>query len=209
MIANHEKPRWPFYVGWVVLNFLAVVMAWYIAGAIITQITKIVGGTIQVGGQSRITEDFLLLYTLFPIIGLLTGILQYILLHRYLPHLTWWIVATFLGWLMPFITGFFILTVLAIGNSTFEIMLGLLLIGTTMSLPQWWLLRQRVHYAFWWILAYGLGWCLAGLLNLVTSDPLPVLLTIALMPAITTAIACWLLLDWFPKHELKSGIPGY
>jgi hypothetical protein len=51
------------------------------------------------------------------------------------------------------------------------------------------------------VLAYGIGWCLVGLLNLVTSDPFPVLLGIALIPTIGTSLACWLLLDWFPRHE--------
>lgn len=208
MIANNEKPGWSFYLGWVVLNFIAVFVAWNIAWVLISQITKIVGGTIQVGGQSRFTEDFLLLYVLFPTIGLLTGITQHILLRRYLPHLTWWIAATFLGWLMPFITGFLLLTVFAKRNETFFIMLGMLLIGATVAVPQWWLLRRRVRYAFWWILAYAFGWCMIGLLNLITSEPLPVVLVFALMPAIATGIACWLLLDWLPKHELQTSIPS-
>lgn len=209
MIAINEKPRWSFYPGWVVLNLIAVVTAWYIAGALISLITKIVGGTIQVGGQSRITEDFLLLYVLFPIIGLLNGIVQSILLRRYVPHMTGWIAATFLGWLMPFITGSILLTVLAQRNDTASVVTGMLLIGATVAVPQWWLLRRRVRYAFWWILAYGLGWSMIGLLNLVTPEPLAVLLAFALLPAIATGIACWLLLDWLPKRELESSMPGY
>ena len=209
MIANNEKPHWFFYLGWVALNVIAVIIAWYIAWALMSQITKIVGGTIQVDGQSHITEDFLLVYVLFPIIGLLTGVFQYTLLCRYLPHMAWWIAATFLGWLMPFVTGFFIIALLAQKNDTFSIMLGMLLIGATMALPQWWMLRHRVRHASWWLVAYGLGWCMVGLLNLVTAEPLPVLLAIALMPAITTSIACWLLLDWLPKYELKSSISSY
>jgi hypothetical protein len=145
MIANNEKPRWFFYLGWVVMNFIAVVMAWYISWALISQITNIVGGTIQVRGQSHITEDFLFLYLLFPIIGLLTGILQYTLLRRYLPHMAWWIAATFLGWLMPFVTGPFTIAILAQKNDTFSIMLGMSLIGATIVVPQWWMLRQRVY----------------------------------------------------------------
>ena len=206
MIIANEKPRWSFYLGWVGLNLIAVVIGGSIAWVLISQITKVVGGTIQVGGQTRITEDFLFLYVLFPIIGLSTGFFQYILLRRYLPHMAWWIAATLVGWLIPFITGYFVLKALAYRNDTFSIMLGMLLIGATMALPQWWMLRQRVRHASWWLVAYGLGWCLVGLLNLVTTEPLPVLLAIALMPAITTGIACWLLLDWLPNHELKSNI---
>lgn len=208
MIAQYEKPRWSFYLGWIVLNLIAVVAAGLISLALIILITQIVGDTIQVGGQSRITEDFLFMYVLFPVIGLLTGFLQYLLLRRYLPRMIGWIPATLLGWLMPFVTGFLILNVLGLQNDTFSLMLGLLLIGAMVALPQWLLLRQRVRHAFWWILAVGLGWGLVGLLNLVTSDPLPVLLAIGLLPAIATGIVCWLLLDWYPKHQLMSSIPN-
>lgn len=206
MLSKNEKPPWFFYVGWVVLNVIAVVMAWYIAWALISEIIRIVGGTLQVGGRSRITEDFLFLYVLFPIIGLLTGIFQYALLRRYLPSMAWWIAATFLGWLMPFVTGCFIITILAQRNDTFSLMLGMFLIGVTMAVPQWWMLRVRVRYSPWWILAHGLGWSMTGLLNLITSEPFLVLLAIALIPAIATGIACWLLLDRLPKHGLKSSI---
>jgi hypothetical protein len=192
MIANNGQPRWFFYLGWVVLNFIAIVMAWYIAWALISQITS---------------EDDLFLYVLFPIIGLLTGILQYTLLRRYLPHMAWWIAATFLGWLMPFATGFFLITFLERRNDTFSIMFGMLLIGATVAVPQWWMLRKRVRYASWWILAHGFGWSVTGLSSLVTFDePFPVLLAFALMLAIATGFACWLLLDWLPKYELRSSI---
>ena len=203
-----KSPRWSFYLGWIVLNLIAVVAAGLISLALIILITQIVGDTIQVGGQSRITEDFLFMYVLFPVIGLVTGFLQYLLLRRYLPRMIGWIPATLLGWLMPFVTGFLILNVLGLQNDTFSLMLGLLLIGAMVALPQWLLLRQRVRHAFWWILAVGLGWGLVGLLNLVTSDPLPVLLAIGLLPAIATGIAFWLLLDWYPKHQLMSSIPN-
>ena len=204
MTVTTERPRWFFYFGWVALNVSAVIMAWYLSGAIISQVTNIVGDTIRVGGESRITEDFLFLYVLFPIIGLLTGILQFILLRRYLPRMTSWIAATFMGWLMPFIIGFFVLTLLARRNDTFSIMLGMLLIGASVAVPQWWVLRHRVRHASWWILVYGLGWAMVGLLSLVPtlSDPFPVLIAIGLIPAIATSVGCWLLLDWFPKHEV-------
>ena len=209
MIVNNEKPHWFFYLGWVVLNFVAVIMSWYITLALISQITKFIGSTIQVGGQSRITEEFLFIYVLFPIIGLLTGIFQYILLHRYSPHMAWWIAATFLGWLIPFVTGYFTIAILARKNDTFSIMLGMLLIGATIAVPQWWMLRQRVRYASLWILAYGFGWCMTGLLNLVTPEPFLVLLAIALIPAIATGITWWLFQDWLPSHELKRNITSY
>jgi len=202
MITNNKQPRWFFYLQWVVLNSISVVIAWYIAWAIVSWIQNVVGDRIQVGGQSHITEDFLYVYVLLPTIGLLTGIFQYTLLRHYLPRMQWWIGATLLGWLLPFVIGFVFTTLLASDNNTFVVMLGSFLIGATIALPQWWMLRQRMSHASWWIIAVGFGWWLVGLLNLVTSEPFAVLLAIALIPPIATGIACWLLLDWLPKREL-------
>ena len=202
-IAN-EKPRWFFYFGWVALNVIAVIMAWYITWAIISQITEIVGDTIQVGGQTRIVEDYLTLFVLLPTNGLLTGILQYILLRRYLPNMIGWIAATFLGWLIPFVIGFIFSSLLVTGSGTPQIMFGLLILGVSVALPQWWMLRKRVQHAGWWVLVLGLGWGMVGSLDFLNVTSLfPVLLGIAFIPAITTSIACWLLLDRFPNRELS------
>ncbi len=204
MNAMNKKPRRFFYLEWIVLNAITVVMAGYVAWALISLIENVIGGTIQVGGQTRFTEDFLFLYVLFPIMGLFTGIIQSFLLRRYLPQLAGWIAATFLGWLLPFVFAFIVMRLFVPGNSTVWIVLGLLLIGTIIALPQWWVLRQRVLHASWWVLAYGLGWGMVGFLNLVTSEPFPVLIGIAVVPAIATSIACWQLLDRLPKYDLNS-----
>jgi len=204
MSAINKKPHWFFYLGWIVLNSIAVILAWYVTWALITLIENVVGDTIQVNGQTHITEDFLFVYVLFPTIGLFTGIIQFILLRRYLPHMEGWIAVTFLGWLMPFAIGFIVLAFITPGNSTVWIVLGMLVLGAAIVLPQWWMLRKRVLHAWWWVLVFGLGWGMVGLLNLVTSEPFPVLLGIAVVPAIATSIACWLLLDRLPNHELSS-----
>jgi hypothetical protein len=199
MIIANEKPGWSFYFKWVALNAIAVIMAHYIAWASMSQFTEIVGSRIPGDG------DDLLFYLLLPIIGLLTGILQYILLRRYLPHMGWWIAATFLGWLMPFVIGFIFSGVFIPGNSTVRIVLGMIVLGTTVALPQWWLLRKRVQHAWWWVLVSGLAWGMVGLYDLWSpSDMFPVLLGFAVVTAIATSIACWLLLDRLPNHELSS-----
>lgn len=196
MIIANEKPGWSFYFGWVALNAIAVIMAWYITWAIMSLVTE--------------TDDSLLLYLLFPIIGLLTGIIQYILLRRYLPHMGWWIAATFLGWLMPFVIGFIFSRLFIPGSSTVRIVLGMIVLGTMVALPQWWLLRKRVQHAWWWVVVFGLAWGIVGLYDLLTLYELfPVLLGFAVVPAIATSIACWLILDWLPKYELKSSISSY
>ena len=176
MIIANEKPGWFFYFRWVALNAIAVIMAWFIALAIMSLVT----------GE----DDSLLLYLLFPIIGLLTGILQYILLRRYLPHMGWWIAATFLGWLMPFVIGFIFSGVIIPGNSTVRIVLNMIILGTTVALPQWWLLRKRVQHAWWWVLVFGLAWGMVGLYDLLTlSELFPVLLGFAVV-ALSPFCAC-------------------
>jgi hypothetical protein len=197
MIIANEKPRWIFYIGWVALNAIAVIVAGYIAWAIMPLVT-------ERGDEPQILE------LLFPITGLLTGILQYLLLRRYLPHMRWWIAATFLGWLMPFVIGFIFSGLFIPGNSTVRIVIGMMVLGTAVALPQWWFLRKRVQHAWWWVLVFGLAWGMVGLYDLWTLyDLFPVLLGFAIVPAIATSIACWLLLDWYPKHELKSSLPSH
>ena len=105
MITDNTRPEWFFYPGWVVLSAISIPIAWIIYWALISLIKKVVGDTIQVGGQPHITEDFLLLYILAPAIGLATGIFQYLLLRRHLPRMGWWITATTLGWSLAFIGG--------------------------------------------------------------------------------------------------------
>lgn len=205
MITNGEKPRWFFYPEWVVLNAITVLIAAAIAWALVSVIASTVGGTIQVLGQDHITEDFLLVYVLFPIIGILTGLTQYALLHRYLRRKRWWVAATVLGWLLPFVVGALFTTIFnsipAKDSGSMWAMFGMPLIGAIVGLPQWWVLRQQVRHAAWWILANGIAWGTIGLLNTQTSEPLAILLAMAIVPAIATSSACWLLLGWSPRNE--------
>jgi hypothetical protein len=204
-IANSEKSRWFFCLEWVVLNAITAVVAAYVSLALLSLIVGAIGDTIQVAGQTHITEDFLLVYVFCPIIGMFTGVLQYALLRRYLPHMAWWIAATLLGWLLPFIDGFVFTTIIPHGLDpaiSWEV-LGVTLIGITIGLPQWWMLRKRVHHAAWWILANGIGWAMVGLLNHLSSEPFAVLSSVALIPAIATGVVCSLLIT-LPKTEIKT-----
>lgn len=203
--ANNGKPRWSFYLAWVGLNIIAILIACLIAWALLSLIMHLIADTTLVHGKTFFTDDSFVLYLIFPLVGLSTGIIQYTLLRRYFPNMAWWIAATFIGWLMPLATGPIIISLLDQRNDTFAIMFGLLLMGASIVVPQWWLLRKRVGYASWWILAHGLGWSATGLFSLVDAGPLPVLVAIALLPAIATGFACWLLLDWLPRHGLEAG----
>ena len=205
MITDNRKPEWFFYPGWVVLSAISIPIAWVIYWVLISLIKKVVGDTIQVGGQPHITEDFLLLYILCPALGLVTGLLQYLLLRRHLPRMGWWIATTTLGWSLAFIGGSLLYrasyTTLDVNSMGF-VALRIVLVGGAIGLAQWLVLRRRVRYAAWWILANVLGWG-----ALIVGETFSSLLAFLMMPAIATSFALWLLLDRLPHQDDGRNAP--
>ncbi len=201
VVRDNRKPKWIFYPAWVVLSVMSIPIAWVIAGAIISQVEKVLGGTIQVAGQTHITEDFLFGFVLLPVLGLLTGLVQFLLLRRYLPRMGWWIAATVLSWLLLLV----VLRLSALFPSTLSIALAGVVIGGSIGLPQWLVLRQRVHRAALWILASVLGWGVALLLTDGAISSQQEVLSVLLLPPAAASIAWWLLLDKLPQRESNGG----
>ena len=205
MISNNSKPSGLFYPAWVALSSVSIPITFAIYWALISLVKEVVGNTIQVGGQPHITEDFLLPYILWPTLGLVTGLLQYLLLRRHLPRIGWWIAATTLGWLLGLIgsrvlyrTLYGIIDVNAIG---FDILITAL-VGGVMGLAQWLVLHPRVHHAAWWIPANILSWGVVGWGAATLSNQMVIpAVGIMLVPGIATGIALWLLLDRFPLRD--------
>jgi hypothetical protein len=203
MMTSNRRPRWFFYPAWVALSAISIPIAGVIAWALVSQVEKVVGGTIQVGGHTRITEDYLSSYILIPVLGLLAGFVQYLLLRRHLPRMGWWIAATTLGLLLGLVGGRLLFRPL---HSTLDSMwFGILMtvvIGGSMGLVQWLMLRQRVRHAAWWILANVLGWGVVGWGAATLSNQMVIpAVGILLVPGIATSIALWLLLDQLPRRE--------
>ena len=187
------------------LSVISFLVAWVICWALISQVEKVVGDTILVEGQTRITEDFLLTYMYFPVLGLLTGFLQYLLLRRYLPRMGWWIVATTLGWSLIFIGDRLLYRTLytTLGaDSIWFAALMVVLVSGSIGLPQWLVLRQCVHHAAWWIPANVLGWGIAALVAGANY-----LLALSIIPAIATSVVLWLLLDRLPHKDNGRNAP--
>ena len=185
MIADSRKPKWFFYPGWVVLSTLSIPIAWFISWVIISQIKRAVGGTMEVAGRTRITEDLMIDYVFFSLLVLLSGLLQYLLLRHYLPRMGWWIAATALGWPLGIAVvylGYTIWPVALNANS----MWSAALIGAVIGLAQWLVLRRRVPRAGW----------IAGE---VFTSPVE-LLIIGAVPAAVTGLALWWLLAHLPQH---------
>lgn len=206
--ANYRKPEWTFYAGWVVMSTLSIPIAWFICWAIISWIKQVLGATIQVEGQTRITEDLLFGFVYLPVLGLLSGLLQYLLLRRYLPRMVWWIAATAAGWLLLLVAlGLFYraLSPAFDARAAWYLPLVVVLIGGCVALPQWLLLRRRVRHAVSWILASVLGWVVAILVAGETISSPEDVLAVALLPPAAACIAWWLCLDKLPRREGGGG----
>lgn len=207
MTATRREPEWFLYPGWIVLSALGIPIAWLLSGAIILQVERVVGDTIVVAGQTRITEDLLLAYLFFPLLGLLTGLLQYLLLRRYLPRMGWWVAATALGWplgIAAVYLGYTIWPTILGANATWPKELLWVSVGTATGLAQWLVLRQRVSRAGWWILASALGW---GLVRPIVGEVfvgLLELLIIGAVPAVVTGFALRWLLTRLPREEVAA-----
>jgi hypothetical protein len=206
MQTDNRKPAWLFYPGWVALSAISIPIAWAITWAIVSRIVQVVGERIQVAGESHITEDFIGGYVLLPMLGLLIGVLQYLLLRRYLPRMVWWIPATVLGWALPLLLGLASvgwLPALAM-DPVWSGALGFALIGASIGVCQWLVLRGRIHRATLWVLASILGWGMSGVVSGETISSQLDVIALALLPPTAVSVAWWLLLDKLPTRNLRS-----
>lgn len=197
MNDHPAKPAWHFYPGWMVLSAGAVAAGAWSAWQMMQQVVRLVGDTVVVSGQQHITEDFLLVYLLLPVIGVFSGVAQALWLRRSLPQARGWALATLMGWLLPLGVGALLSALFpAPGEVSPGLMAaGLALVGGSIGLPQWLVLRRHLAYAWVWLVALAAAWGMVGLLNQVSTQPEVLLLAVALLPALTTALAWWLLLD--------------
>jgi hypothetical protein len=212
--TNVSKTSWSFYLAWVALNFISILIAFAIYWALISLVKEAVGGTIQVEGQAHITEDFLLPYIFRPVLGLVIGVLQYILLRLHLPRMGWWIVATILGWLLGLIGSRLLYSSLYRPFDQSALWIEVLLtalIGLSMGIAQWLVLRQRVPQAGWWIVANLIGWGVIGwgAATITTRMVIPAV-SLVTVPGIITGVTLWWLLDRLPQRQsiLTLGIMG-
>jgi hypothetical protein len=193
MIANGEKPGWPFYAIWIILTLLCVPIAFLLSLFILGMIIHFVGDFIYVNGVQHITEDYLSLRVFVPVAGLLTGGVQYGLLRRYLHRMGWWVLVTTGGWLL----GALLIAIPVWLNRTdgsMNLDLAFILMGLGIGTAQWPVVRRHFPRASWWIGANVVGWCLLGLITAGNTLGQSGLFTLGLLPACATAATLALLM---------------
>ena len=209
MTAVYKRPERFFIPGWVIASTVGIPIAYAFTIATFSIIEDIIGGTMQVGDRTSPTEDVLAMYIFVPVLGLLTGFFQWLLLRRYLPRIGWWILATFLGLLLA--TGVLSVLYTFIFQSTAADSVRVLgttfiVISGSMGFTQWLTLRKRINKAWWWILANVVGWILLGLANGRSIRGGLEIAAFALIPAVVTGFALWLLLSQSGDGKLDEQI---
>ncbi|MCP4415579.1 MAG: hypothetical protein GY805_03090 [Chloroflexi bacterium] len=209
MTSIHRKPEWFFYPAWIILQALAIPAAFILSFAILFVALKFIGDYVYVNGVRHITEDYLFDYIFFPANSLMTGLLQYWLLRRYLSRIGSWILVTAAGALLGAVLIFGWLNAAAyLGIAegmpdSFALDPVFMILGFSVGMGQWLLLRRRLPQAGWWIAAHVIGW---GLLRLVTGNTLEQfdLLALSVLPACVTAVALALLINQAGLLEPKD-----
>jgi hypothetical protein len=198
-----KKPGWVFYVAWIFFTSLCIPAAYFVCLLFLRVVITFLGDYIYVNGVRHITEDYLALYFLVPVMGLLTGVVQYGMLRRFLPRMGWWVLATLGGWIL----GMFLIALLIRLDwmTPSNLDLTLLLLGLSIGFGQWLILMHRLPGAGWWVAANLLGW---GLLSLIFEGNFIDqygLFTLGFCPACTTAATLALLMRRAPGGVISSG----
>lgn len=185
-VPVRKKPGWPFYFIWVSWTTLCIPIGYVLSFIPLSIIALFVGDYIYVNGVQHITEDYLGPSIIFPMIGLLIGLVQYGLLRSYLPRMGGWVVVTAGSWLM----GLLLIAIpyrLKWIDPTINFDKVFFLMGLSIGVAQWLLLRQRLPRAGWWIAANLAGWGLVALITKGNTIDQYGMLFAGLLPACATA----------------------
>ena len=188
-----ESLGWAFWLMWVLANSVA-----WIVGMAVLWVLSIILDPLVIGGWKLIG---------WAIVGALIGSffgVNHWFLFRPLGVRTigkwahWWFLATIAGWSMA------ILVVIGLGaGSNLGFAVTGAIIGISVGIPQWFVLRPYARYAEWWGVANTVGWIIGlGLL-----DQLNRTIGFPLVGVVSSAISggmlVWLLRKPFEPEEVK------
>lgn len=129
-------------------------------------------------------------------LGAAIGLAQWLVLRRYLRGTGWWVLATLLGYALPFIL------IRSMPPSEQPWLAGtsmFLMLGTTLGILQWLVLRGRVRHAGWWIAISIAGWLAAfaltgaAIVSGLYVEPFDLLAAFLVPVAVAGAGIVWLL----------------
>jgi hypothetical protein len=181
--------KWVVWAGWLLATALGWTAGWAVGAPISELVARPIGAT-----GAMLAAEMLGGAVAWGILGLLTGIGQWLVLRRHMSGAGWWVPASVIGWALvgstkwiqgplldEFMIGFFgRLEEMRLGALVplSGMGLGLLLdgaMGLVVGLAQWFVLRRHVQRAGRWVLisavAWGIGAIAMGFLGWIIDRP--------------------------------------
>lgn len=146
--VKRSRRVFPLLLSWIVANLLG-----WISGLLAAQILAPLGARSPFSW--RYDTDMAAAYASLIMLGITIGFAQWIVLRSYLPDAKAWIPATMTGYLLSVI-------IFAIANADptrlfrNELLNNMILLGVmgfTIGVSQWWVLRTQVERSGFWVLA--------------------------------------------------------
>jgi hypothetical protein len=163
--------------------------------------------------------------------GVMVGVWQWLALRKAIQQIRWqtWLIATAAGAFTAWLLGMIPSTIMTMTETQEAaapstelsnwVVLGLaavmgLVLGPILGLPQWWVLRQHLQRASWWVPANALAW-MAGMVLIfagtslmpeegITATIVLVMLTILLLAGAVVGAIHGLVLIWLIKQRSFS-----
>ena len=98
--------------------------------------------------------------------GVMTGLAQWLVVIRWhIGQAGWWILATAIGWPLGLFAGTAVVSRVNVVNEQAAIVVWAVL-GASLGLTQWLVLRNKVEHAEWWIFASTALWAISGFIGI-------------------------------------------
>jgi hypothetical protein len=184
-VAPVRPGTWLFWLSWVAASTAALLLSF-----------GMLYGSIFLGNAviPGFNEDRFGGLIFFPILGILMGVLQWLLLRRRVPRAGWWIPATLAGLVGGTALAVAVVRALmaAAGEMNWDSRILLLLlygiIGFILALAQLPILWRRLPGFFLWPLVSTLGWSVLSLITGKSFDRATDVLALGAVPALFTGL---------------------
>ena len=157
---DYESFGWSFLLRWTLLSALGYALSFllaFVAG-------WATGGILALFGIVGVAGGFILAFAVGGVlIGCVVGIIQWLILRRYVPRAGWWILASAVGSGVSFACA---LALAGAMNESWALggLIGGVVGGAAVGVIQWLLLRYSLPRANLWVAASAVGWAVGMLI---------------------------------------------
>lgn len=199
--APVNAPGWSWIAGWTVLSNAMLPLAYFLMpllAVVYLGLLNLLPGPVFDPAVGQILG-------FVTAVGLVTAVVQWLLLRPHLAGAGWWIPLTVAGWLAGGLLAFFIIRLVdarVLGPAPI-----FLLVGATVGLAQWLLLRRILPGSSWWLPANLLA---SGALLLVGEafESIAELVAVLMLPYLLTGALLWLLLQRASQVQAGAATKG-